>query len=81
MRGKYSEMKVMGRCKGDFRLEIHNFKVLINVVTKYNNCFLVQQKGVVGQQCCRAICMGLIAEFFFLQTELHCNFYYFQKVV
>ena len=47
-RGKYSEMKVMGRCKGDFQLEIDNFKVLI-VVTKYNNCFFVQQKGVVGQ--------------------------------
>ena len=25
----YLEMKVMGRCKGDFWLEIHNFKVLI----------------------------------------------------
>ena len=42
-------MKVMGRCKGDFQLEIDNFKVLI-VVTKYNNCFFVQQEGVVGQQ-------------------------------
>ena len=29
----YLEMKVMERCKGDFWLEIHNFKVLI-VVTK-----------------------------------------------
>ena len=48
----YLEMKVMGRCKGDFHLEIHNVKVLkIIVVTKYNNFFFLQQKGVVGQQC------------------------------
>ena len=30
----YLEMKVMGRCKGDFWLEIHNFKVLINCGNK-----------------------------------------------
>ena len=56
-------MKVMGRCKGDFWLEIHNFTVLI-AVTKYNNCFFLSNKRESLANNVESICMGLNAEVF-----------------
>ena len=66
----YLEMKVMGRCKGDFWLEIHNFKVLI-VVTKNNIIiilFFPPTKGSHWPTMLSPFAWGLMLKFF-LQTN------------
>ena len=54
----YPEMKVTGRCKGDFRLEIHD-KVLI-VLREYNNSFFSPAIGSRWPTMSRPFAWGLM---------------------
>ena len=72
-------MKVMGRCKGDFQLEIDNFKVLI-VVTKYNNCFFCPTKGSRWPIIFSPFAWGLMLNFFFCKQNYTVIFIIFIKL-